>query len=509
MSRVYPRGPGWATRHGEVLTAELSYRPDGKKAGLRTWRRPEFDAALTAWFDAAADGDRSRCSPTSTATATSSRSGWLTPPVVAVHPSDQARLDALKRFDGGANPYTFIPAPPRAGLPAGLGDGPPASHGVIEPAVQWSGWLTMRLVTRTPLLLPDPETARRDSGDHPTYPVRRGPDGQPLLHGASVKGALRSAYEMVTGSRYGVFRGHDRSLAYRRPATKPDLVPARVESDGQGGLNFCLCAWPPLPVPLYDPRTRPGQRGRRLARATGAALTEITGQGGPPDWRKLHGHEVWHTTRNAGKPGQTRPVVDQVTLTTEPRPADAAGRGWLSVTGRSIENKASERLFVPAGAPLVPVEDRHHELWQAVLASYRDAAKDNEPGTDPTGKPLERSRHVTAGAEIPRLEAGDLVYLDLGRPDARPGTSPARRDPGPVTVTAVHPVIFGRLHTNGPRLRRWITHCTPPPIWRNCLPRTGCSGGRPPPPAAPGADPPPDTEGGLGSRRSLAGPVTG
>jgi CRISPR-associated protein (TIGR03986 family) len=445
MSPVFPRGPGWATRNGEVLTAELSYRPDGKKAALRTWRRPQFDPALTAWFDAAADGDQAEVFADIDSDGHVVQVRMARPPVVTAHRTDQARLDALERFGGGANPYTFIPTPPRDELPPGLGDGPPAPHGLIDPAAQWSGWLTLRLVTRTPLLLPDPEAATRDTDDHPTYPVRRGPDGQPLLHGASVKGALRSAYETVTGSRYGVFRGHDRALAYRRPATKPELVPARVEPDGQGGLHFRLCAWPPLSVPLYDPRARPGQRSRRLARATGAARTEITGKDGTADWRKLHGREVWYSTRDAGRPGRTRPVVDQVTLTTEPRPDGAAGRGWLSVTGRSIETKASERLFVPTSASPVPVEDRHHELWQAVLASYRDAAEYNEPGTDRAGKKLERSRHVTEDKEVPRLEPGDLVYLDVDRPADRQRTSPGRRPAGPVTVTAVHPVIFGRL----------------------------------------------------------------
>ena len=265
------------------------------------------------------------------------------------------------------------------------------------------------------------------------------------MHGASVKGALRSAYETVTASRYGVFRGHDRALAYRRPATKPDLVPARVEPDGHGGLQFQLCAWPPLPVPLYDPRAHPGQRGRHLAHAVGAARSVVTGPDGTADWRNLHGREVWYTTRNAGKPGKTRRVVDEITLATEPRPDGAAGRGWLSVTGRSIENKASERLFVPTEAPPVPVEEPHHELWQAVLAAYRDAAEYNEPGTDLAGRQLERSRHVPAGDEIPRLEAGDLVYLDVQRPAARHRVGPGRPAPGPVVVTAVHPVIFGRL----------------------------------------------------------------
>jgi CRISPR-associated protein (TIGR03986 family) len=446
MSVIYPCGPGLATRNGDLLAAELSYRPDGKKARLRTWQRSELDAALAAWFDAAADGDQVEVfADVDISTGHVVQVRMAHPPAVTTPRADQARLDELKRLGGGVNPYTFIPTLPRDELPPGLGDGAPAPHGVIEPATQWSGWLALRLVTRTPLLLPDPEAATRDADDHPTYPVRKGPDGQPLLHGASVKGALRSAYETVTGSRYGVFRRHDRALAYRQPATKPDLIPARVESDGQGGLQFRLCAWPPLSVPLYDPRRRPGQPGRRLAQATGTARAEITGEGETPDWRKLHGREVWYTTRDAGKPGNTRLVVDQVTLATEPRP-EGAGRGWLSITGRSIENKANERLFVPTSAPPVQVETRHHELWQAVLASYRDAAEYNEPGLDPAGKQLERSRHVPAGREVPsRLEEGDLVYLDVDRAAAPRGPSTGRRATASLTVDAVHPVIFGRL----------------------------------------------------------------
>jgi hypothetical protein len=80
MSVIHPCGPAWATRNGEVLNAELSYRPDGKKARPRTWPHPEFDTALTAWFDACADGDRVEVfadidiSPA----AASSKSGWPT-----------------------------------------------------------------------------------------------------------------------------------------------------------------------------------------------------------------------------------------------------------------------------------------------------------------------------------------------------------------------------------------------------------------------------------------------
>src|ERR1022692_212190 len=51
------------------------------------------------------------------------------PPLVITPKADQARLDAVREFGGVANPYTFIPTPPRKGLPPELDDGPPAPHG--------------------------------------------------------------------------------------------------------------------------------------------------------------------------------------------------------------------------------------------------------------------------------------------------------------------------------------------------------------------------------------------
>ncbi len=457
MSVIFQRGPGWAARSGDTLTGVLSYRADSKKPAPRTWQRSQFDPSLAAWFDAAAEGDRVEVIAEVDGDGRVVQVRMAHPPVMVRPTSDPVRLEAVERFGGGVNPYTFIPTPPRTGLPPELGDGLPLPHGVIDPETQWSGWLTLRLVTRTPLLLPDPEAVTRDADEHPTYPVRMGTDGMPLLHGASVKGALRSAYETVTGSRYGVFRGHGRALAYRRPASgedRPHVTPARVESDGHGGLGFRLCRQPPLPVPLYDPPPSPGQHGpRRKTRAIGAAADLIARPDGTLDWGQLHGREVWYTTRNAGRPGKTRTLVDQVALTSDEQPDGAAGRGWPSITGRSIEQKASERLFVPAGERPIPVEERHHVLWHAVLASYRDAAEHNSPGVDTAGNELDRSRHVVGDGDVPeRLTEGDLVYLDMTDPSVQRGAPHGRHRPpaAPRTVTAIYPVMIGRLPYQSP-----------------------------------------------------------
>ena len=102
---------------------------------------------------------------------------------------------------------------------------------------------------------------------------------------------------------------------------------------------------------------------------------------------------------------------------------------------------------MPTEAPPVPVEDRHHELWHAVLASYRDAAEYNEPGTDQAGRKLERSRHVPLGDDVPpawQTATWSTSTCSAAAPPAERAPWPAPRA-GPADVTAVHPVIFGRL----------------------------------------------------------------
>lgn len=431
MTVLLPRGPGWVTRQGDALVGELSYRPDGKKLVSRTLRAADldFDSPLTAWFAAAVDGDEVEVF-VDVSDGQARRVRMAHPPLVVVPATNPSRIQDADRFGGAANPYTFLPAPPRHDLPPALADGPPPSHGRIDVDAQWSGRLRLRLTAVTPLLLPDPEHRNvNPENDHPTYPVRVGPDGRPLIHGASFKGALRSAYETVTASRFGVFRGRGQPLAYRRPASKqdrPKVTPARVEADGVGGLQFRLCT--AVPVPLYDPpEPVPLHDPPDAARPRRKAVID-----GDPDagWGKLHGKQVVADIRTTAS---GRDVVDRVYLDT-PAPGPDQKQGWLSITGRSIGQKSSERLLVPARERPIRVAAEHHAFWEAVLVSYYDAAQYNDPAAVDTRVEIERSRHVDIDAPRPdhaRLQEGDLVYLDL--------------DAGRSKVTGVHPVMIGRL----------------------------------------------------------------
>lgn len=113
------------------------------------------------------------------------------------------------------NPYNFVPAIPRQNITGELGDRTPSGHGNYL-SDHWSGRIRVTLTTVTPLLIPDASLAEEWQGSkHKTYPLRL-VNGQPYLPPTSIKGSLRSAYEIVTNSRLSIFRGHDEKLGFSR-----------------------------------------------------------------------------------------------------------------------------------------------------------------------------------------------------------------------------------------------------------------------------------------------------
>ena len=110
------------------------------------------------------------------------------------------------------NPYNSIPALPAAAA-GGLRQGPPVGHDRFHED-RWSGRIEISLEAVTPLLLLDTVNVDVDNG-HPTYDVRTDPDGKPEMAVTGLKGALRAAYEAITNSRLGVFKGHDDPLVFR------------------------------------------------------------------------------------------------------------------------------------------------------------------------------------------------------------------------------------------------------------------------------------------------------
>ena len=106
------------------------------------------------------------------------------------------------------NPYTFVRATTRS-TEGELGDREPPGHDRLI-ADRYTGKLTVRMEVVTPLLVLDDALATTDNEGPTTYGIRKDSQGKPLIPPSAVKGMLRSAYEAITNSRFGVFQGHEK-----------------------------------------------------------------------------------------------------------------------------------------------------------------------------------------------------------------------------------------------------------------------------------------------------------
>lgn len=385
------------------------------------------------------------------------------------------------------NPYNFIPAPPRDRDHPSLGDRPPSGHHRYQPGL-WSGRIGLELTTVTPLLIPDlgrPYDPQRPE-EHKIFGLRVDEQGVPVLPPTSLKGALRVAYEAVTGSRLGVFTEHGEPLALRHPAKSgAAVVPVRVAADGEhleilngttpidahgmpaGGEPQCA-AW----VPHYATRQLL-KRGRnevhhgRRVWARVQLWQHYRRVGRPPNQQWSGDFCFWRTLEIAPDapepPPDTRDVAPErpQSLPHEFRrptfatPLDQQTRwvrGWIVVNGNNITRKHDERLFFDptnGSAPkTVPLTAENKADWATLITSYREA---NErelrqgracPSALPKDRQYEFSRHIReAGprARDNRLAPGTLCYAAL------------TREGGIDRVTALYPVMISRdLYARAP-----------------------------------------------------------
>jgi CRISPR-associated protein (TIGR03986 family) len=361
------------------------------------------------------------------------------------------------------NPYNFVPAPPRetdSGLP--LGDRVPARHDRYQDDL-WSGRLSVTLTTETPLLVLDLACGNDDG--HKKYAPRIGLDGTPYLPPTSLKGMLRSAYEAVTNSRFGVFESHDRRLAYRMEVGEGlRMVPARIEQNTHGGLEIVLLRGTTLGYPDWRPNIKrwvlpahgpdgwfhPAEKQvngvwrlesflRETALSYAAWLGRYKGWLPSKGWGGLDVHrgKVWAHVRKSNHGSFWYWEVDDLKPPTfKPPPKDKlkdfrgpAGwvKGHVCIGLENAENKHHERVFFTTEKhpPSIPLNATHKGFWNDVMASYKGA--DRPPG--PTAASW--SRHIlSCPPEV--LEHRTLCYAAVKPIGAAPD------------VVGLYPVMIAR-----------------------------------------------------------------
>ena len=266
------------------------------------------------------------------------------------------------------NPYTFVPTPPRPSS-GFAGDFNPMEHpcgqehNLDHASLKdnlWTGHIPVKLTTVTPLVLLKGDGKNEDSTEEPY-------DVLDYIPESSLRGMLRSAYEVVTNSRYGAFRNDDR-LAYRmRPQEALDLIPAVIEDGGAGKLAVRLHTGTSTPTvqrpngPMYaamltcyptntacvngyDPKT-----GDEVC----AEIASRTHH--DPFYRFWKAIKVWPK----GSP--------------PPQTAGKVVTGRVFITNENMRNKHDERIFFNPQKKTFDLTDDIKEAWRMRIKSYREA----------------------------------------------------------------------------------------------------------------------------------------
>ncbi len=329
---------------------------------------------------------------------------------------------------------------------------PPPPH---DRYVGLTGRIVCEVEAVTPLFISDSEGWQGEG--HKTYRFYRR-NGQPALPASSLRGMVRSVFEVATNSCMIQLSGDQRpgDLTLTRHVNTHEaqlLVPARVveSSETESGLALDVlsgdndfhpgqpigsrpqyAAWVPryLGRMLRDSHNVPGASdyGRRKNLALPSSIHDPDGKP-----RLLYAllRKMRHPRRGFSFYSVEALADDRTDL---PTPADGeiVGEGYLHITYQNIENKHDERLFFRSDRLGPPLATDCTELPPQVVEAYRklildyqdrhaDEARKREHPAQPDRSDPDRSKHKPAlsrhilapGAE--RLASGDLVYASIDR----------------------------------------------------------------------------------------------
>lgn len=277
------------------------------------------------------------------------------------------------------NPYNFVPAPPRKLDHPELGDHAPAGHDAYLPG-HYSGTLTVRMTTVTPLLAIDTSKVSIDNNDHKTYPVLIDKDGKPRIDVTAVKGMLRSAYEAITNSRFSVFSGtHKDRLALRSEADVARYIKAaRVEDCG---TKLRIFDKKPAALKRYrkhgleEPRPdKHAAGGRNRGLKVSPDNTELPTHG-MHVWARIEDRFEWRNNRRTDRhlgliATEIRDFSSNVGLT-------GFEESWIVVSGPNMENKVYERVFAKSDNDrVIALTKAHKAMWEGLVQNYQKQHED-------------------------------------------------------------------------------------------------------------------------------------
>lgn len=379
--------------------------------------------------------------------------------------NNKALTKGSKKLPGAFhNPYNFVTAFPRNEeklKDSDLGDAKNskgiASHGKYHSHL-WSGTIGVKLTTKTPLLIPNAATAeeKEDNKDHKYYDIRRTPGdrNKPYLPPTEIKGMLRTAYEIITNSRYSVFVEHQDRLAYRINVEGVDVIPARV-AYRQGKLWLRLMEGRDIlldgkeqdilgyaaKLPRYPRGVEAWNKNKKnKGKKEDPALFPLKY---PDNSRPKHGDRVWVRFNDTGDDKIKKSVVTRIRRYESNSPPGQGDwyKGWVFVSNENILGKKYERVFIEQESDEgIEITPEITALWTELIKNYQQTHEKDLKQRKEDGKEYDEylghkpgktawSRHIyQPNAE--ELTEGTLCYVEF--------------DENEDEIIALYPVVLSR-----------------------------------------------------------------
>lgn len=275
-------------------------------------------------------------------------------------------------FDGTFhNPYTFVPSPPRDDIKKNefAGDFNPLDHDLNHDSLKkdlWTGHIPIKLTTVTPLVLLNTGGEDRSSDTHQTYDVLD------YIPESSLRGMLRSAYEVVTNSRYACFRNDDR-LAYRMiPQESLKLVPAIIE-DGTNPGELKARLYPGTSTITPQHPDGPMYAAMLTLYHRNSSANSVCVEGYDPKTRDAVWVEIDRRSHRRYTYWKVLNVWDKNRYPTKPSATGKIVEGRVLITNENMGNKHDERVFFNPESRTFDITDDLKEAWRMRIQSYRDA----------------------------------------------------------------------------------------------------------------------------------------
>ena len=314
------------------------------------------------------------------------------------------------------NPYTFVPSPPRDKIKPGefAGDFDPLKNNLDHVSLNedlWTGHIPIKITTVTPLVLLKDDSGERELTKHQKYDVHS------RIPESSLRGMLRSAYEVVTNSRYSCFRNNDR-LAYRmetRESVKliPTIIKKSQNTEKLEAYFFTGTTFPKSNGPKKPPKNNQKISADSAKKcAMYAAMltcyknkkdkTVLNGKyKNPKTGDKVYAEIIlcdkqrylyWKASQiwlksdctKTPKPSNVPDTWNKNSLYKDENnnPVIKVVEGTVLITNQNIDGKHDERIFfldsAIRGAQKIEIDDDHKKSWNELIKNYRDVHTDDD-----------------------------------------------------------------------------------------------------------------------------------